>query len=94
MALHELCTNAVKYGALSNEAGRISVGWSVGERLQIRWAESGGPPVARPTRRGFGSRMIERALASELDAKVRVDYRPEGLVVEIDARPPAARVTP
>ena len=89
MALHELCTNATKYGALSNAEGRVSVTWRVepdGEpRLRLTWRESGGPPVSPPERRGFGSRMIERALAAELQGQVRLDFRPEGLVCEIDA---------
>ncbi|MCD6071254.1 MAG: hypothetical protein K0S42_1770, partial [Microvirga sp.] len=67
MALQELATNAVKYGALSNETGAIKIAWSVqsggtGPRLHLRWEETGGPAVRRPLRRGFGSRLIERSL--------------------------------
>lgn len=89
MALHELATNALKYGALSNARGQVSIGWRVSEgpepRLTMRWEEHGGPPVAQPVHRGFGSRMIERALASDLRGTVLLDFRPEGLVCEIDA---------
>lgn len=89
LALHELCTNAVKYGALSNASGRIAVRWSVEDgdpqRLRMTWTESGGPPVAVPSIRGFGSRLIERALAAELGGPVVMDFRPEGLVCTVDA---------
>lgn len=89
MALHELCTNAVKYGALSGEAGRISLEWRQTDgpapRLELVWREEGGPPVSPPTRRGFGLRMIEQALAQDLKGEVHVEFRPEGLVCTIDA---------
>ncbi len=87
MALHELCTNAAKYGALRNEAGRVAIGWALtdGRQLVITWRESGGPAVDVPTRKGFGSRMIERALAADLGATVNFDYAPDGLVVTIIA---------
>jgi len=92
MALHELATNARKYGALANEVGRVSVTWKVTRepegRLSIRWVESDGPVVRPPDRRGFGSRMIERALASELRGDVVLSFPPEGLVCEIDAEMP------
>jgi PAS domain S-box-containing protein len=91
MSLHELCTNAAKYGALSCPDGVVSVVWAVagesgGRRLAFRWAERGGPPVTPPARRGFGSRLIERQLATEFDGSVRLDFRPEGVVCTIDAR--------
>jgi PAS domain S-box-containing protein len=83
MALHELGTNAVKYGALSTLAGRIKVVWTLecGARnvLKLRWQESGGPPVRQPERQGFGSRMIERALKGRQGA-VQFDFAPDGLV--------------
>jgi PAS domain S-box-containing protein len=86
MALHELSTNALKYGALSNDSGTVTVGWSTaGGRLRLEWREAGGPPVTRPTRRGFGSRMIERGLAAELAGTVTIDYAPAGLVCTVDA---------
>lgn len=88
MALHELATNAVKYGALSNGSGRVSVAWEVSrhssERLRFSWRESGGPPVYKPSRRGFGSVMIERGLARELNAQVTLDYAPDGLVFQME----------
>ncbi len=92
MALHELGTNAVKYGALSNDAGIITIDWTVrrGEQttLNLAWRESGGPPVKKPTRTGFGSRLIERSLARELAGDVQLTYEPEGVVCTIDAPVP------
>lgn len=84
MALHELCTNAVKYGALSGDAGRIAITWDIdnaaGEpQFVLRWIERGGPAVAPPENRGFGSSMIERALTSQLSGQVRMDYAVTGL---------------
>ena len=87
MVLHELGTNAVKYGALSVERGRVAIDWrmTVAERptLRLQWRESGGPPVAKPAHRGFGSRMIAAALQGS-DGCVEFDYRPGGLRVEMD----------
>ncbi len=86
MAFHELCTNAVKYGAMSNDVGKVTVRWSVeGGRLRLDWRESGGPPVVPPGRRGFGSRLIERGLAAELRGEVRISYPPDGVACSIDA---------
>ncbi|KAB0681867.1 HWE histidine kinase domain-containing protein [Aureimonas leprariae] len=90
MAVHELATNAVKYGALSNETGTVRFRWTVGPAkdepmLHIRWEESGGPPVEKPRQVGFGSRLIERALASEIGGTTSIDYRPTGLVFTVDA---------
>jgi PAS domain S-box-containing protein len=89
LALHELCTNAVKYGALSNDIGRVAIGWSLQQgdtpHLRMRWVESGGPPVVAPTARGFGSRLIERALAAELGGPVVMEFSREGLVCTIEA---------
>ncbi|MEA3039746.1 MAG: hypothetical protein QOE79_2259 [Sphingomonadales bacterium] len=86
IALHELATNAVKYGALSVPAGRVDLRWErQGPRLVLAWRESGGPPVAEPGREGFGTRMIRRALASELHGTASLDFRREGLVCRIDA---------
>lgn len=88
MALHELATNAVKYGALSNSSGRVGVAWEVArgssEGLRFSWQESGGPPVRKPERPGFGSTMIEYGLARELDAEVVLDYAPDGLVFHVE----------
>jgi two-component sensor histidine kinase len=90
MALHELATNAVKYGALSNKSGTISIGWTVSNgtapaRLTLRWAEAGGPPVEAPGRRGFGSRLIERSLAQDLDGRVEIAFAATGVVCTVDA---------
>ena len=86
MAVHELCTNAIKYGALSGESGHVDITWSDADgRLRWRWRECGGPPVMQPTRTGFGSRMIERALAMQLSGQVTIDYAPAGVVCTIDA---------
>ena len=89
MVFHELATNAAKYGALSNDvAGKIDIAWQVeptpqGDRMRLRWQESGGPPVKPPSRKGFGSRLIEGGLARDLDGEVLLDYDPAGLVCEI-----------
>ena len=90
MAIHELCTNAVKYGALSLSTGTVSIVWQVNEDdaqsvLHLEWTEKGGPKVTPPTRRGFGSRLVERALAMELSGEVRIQYEPAGVVCTIDA---------
>ena len=91
MALHELCTNAVKYGALSTDEGRVAVSWTLGRgeggerRLRLLWQESGGPPVSPPSSRGFGSRMIERALAAELGGTVELQFLPEGVRCVVEA---------
>ena len=86
MALHELCTNAAKYGALSNAGGTVTIDWSIDQAsLTITWRERGGPKVAAPTTKGFGSRMIERAVGADLGATVVFDYQPDGLVCTIVA---------
>ena len=89
IAFHELATNAVKYGALSNDIGTVMISWDTktspdGERLMLTWREKNGPAVVPPTRRGFGSQVIERGLAHELNCKVRLEYLPEGLMCTID----------
>ena len=88
MAFHELCTNAAKYGALANETGRIEIGWEVHEAdpercLHLRWQETGGPKVEAPRQKGFGSRLLERALHREFDAQVTLSFAASGLVCEI-----------
>ncbi|CAN5733446.1 hypothetical protein BH10PSE6_BH10PSE6_50820 [soil metagenome] len=86
MALHELGTNALKYGALSSEAGRVALDWTTEDhRFRLEWRESGGPAVRPPSRTGFGSRMIERGLSAELRGEVKIDYRPTGVVCTIDS---------
>jgi two-component sensor histidine kinase len=81
MALHELFTNAIKYGSLSNETGWVEITWSPAEEAQfeLTWSEHGGPPVSPPVRRGYGSAMMEQALARDLQGEVLVEYRREGL---------------
>jgi PAS domain S-box-containing protein len=86
MALQELATNAVKYGALSNDTGEVRITWRDGDdSLHLTWAEQGGPPVTAPSRRGFGTRLIERSLASDLNGDVRIAFVPSGLVCTVDA---------
>ncbi len=93
MAFHELATNAVKYGALSGDEGRVDIAWSLDERQDsfvLRWNESGGPAVRPPQKRGFGSRLIERGLAQDLGGSVRLEFKPQGIVCTI--RTPLAEV--
>lgn len=89
LALHELATNAVKYGALSNATGRIHIGWSKvaldgSERFIFRWREEGGPPVSRPTEKGFGSAVLEQVMAEQFGVPPRIDFATEGLCYEIN----------
>ena len=98
LALHELATNAVKYGAWSGLQGIVELHWHTalveGEvfDLMLDWIELGGPTVSPPTRRGFGSKLIERGLASELDGAVRLRFDPGGVHCSIRARLPADEV--
>jgi two-component sensor histidine kinase len=90
MALQELATNAVKYGALSNGTGQIKVLWrlnsaSAPNRLNLMWEELDGPPVHEPVRRGFGTRLIERSLAHDLAGEVRIEFAPTGVLCSVDA---------
>ncbi|NVD41766.1 PAS domain S-box protein [Ensifer sp. HO-A22] len=92
LAIHELATNAAKYGALSAAQGKVRISWRLGEgheganaRLHFRWAEQGGPTVKPPTKKGFGSRLVERFLAAELNGRSTISYDPAGVVCEIDA---------
>ncbi|MGJ4802439.1 sensor histidine kinase [Luteimonas sp. SDU82] len=96
MALHELCTNATKYGALSVAEGRVRIHWSLedeaaGARLLLEWRESGGPPTRPPERGGFGTRLLQRGLQHDLGGKVILDFNPEGLRCRIDAPLPNAQ---
>ena len=91
MALQELATNAVKYGALSSPRGQIKVSWTLGNasaphELHLTWEEAEGPPVREPAQRGFGTRLIERSLAQELGGAVRIEFPPTGIVCSITAR--------
>lgn len=89
MVFHELATNAVKHGALSNGGGgQIDISWRVepssqGRSMRLQWLESGGPRVTAPLHKGFGSRLIQTGLALDLDGQVRLDYAPTGLTCEI-----------
>ena len=90
MALHELTTNAIKYGALSNEDGRVTVSWGmVPQTAQpefwLRWQETGGPAVTPPQSRGFGTRMIERILAANTNGSASLDFNPEGVCFKMSA---------
>ena len=91
LVLHELATNAAKYGALSTPAGRIGLDWSRkgGANVELVWTERGGPPLQPPSRKGFGTRMIE-ASASQINGTVHIDYAPEGLRVRFEFSPPEA----
>jgi PAS domain S-box-containing protein len=96
LALHELATNAAKYGALSVEQGKVKLEWAVMDgmvpALRIEWGESGGPTVVPPQRRGFGSRLIERGLAHEVDGEVDLDFSPGGVSCRVVV-PLSSRVT-
>ena len=88
MTIHELTTNAAKYGALSENAGRIAVTWQIvpgagAARLHLGWRESNGPLVLPPTRRGFGTRLITGGIVRELDGEVHLDFQPSGLVFSL-----------
>ncbi len=96
LALHELATNATKYGALTGPDGTVSIHWTVGANhtLSFFWRESGGPVVAVPNRRGFGSVLIERIVASYFDGSATLDFLPEGvsfqltgIIAPLDAAP-------
>jgi two-component sensor histidine kinase len=86
MMLNELCTNTTKFGALSVPAGRIDICWTIDEetkRLHLTWTEKDGPPVHQPTRRSFGTRMIE-TLGKQLDGDARLAYEPTGFLYVLD----------
>lgn len=98
LAVHELCTNAVKHGALGAEGGRVSVAWDVGEaperRLRLTWQEQGGPPVRPRATAGFGTRLLERLFAAEPGGRAELDYRPDGLRVRLEFGLPEAGPEP
>ena len=89
LALHELATNASKYGALSNDVGKVKITWSADHaeprHFHFAWQERGGPVVVEPTTRGFGSRLIERATAAAFEGKVKLIFDPEGVLWTIEA---------
>jgi PAS domain S-box-containing protein len=84
LALHELMTNAVKYGSLSMPEGRLTVSWDAdGDEICIYWIESNGPPVVASENSGFGRNLLETAIGASLDGSVELKFKPEGLVCEI-----------
>ena len=91
MVIHELCTNAVKHGALSAPAGHVSISWAVSfsssdnlKRFRLHWKESGGPRVHEPSRKSFGSRLIEQALPGQLQGEARLRFEPDGVSCEVN----------
>ena len=89
MAFHELITNAVKYGALSVPKGKVKIHWHVipgpeGDKVRLCWEESGGPPVKEPTRKGFGTKLIQAILSSSINGTVDLNFAPTGVVCCID----------
>jgi len=85
MILHEIATNAAKYGALSNDSGTVTLDWEIleedaGRKLRLIWTEAGGPQVTAPVHRGFGSRLIERSARDQLGGEATVDFLPRGVV--------------
>ena len=86
LALHELATNALKYGALSTQTGRVTMTWTLADgMLDFHWTESGGPPVAEPTRRGFGTTLITQNLNSAFSGRAEVFYEPGGVEFRLHA---------
>jgi two-component sensor histidine kinase len=90
LAVHELATNAVKYGALAQDGGQVRIAWhtegqGADSRFYLHWRERGGPPVAAPARTGFGSRLIRGALGGDMHGTVRMAFDPEGLDCRIEA---------
>jgi len=87
LMLHELATNAAKYGALASPEGEVDLAWRLDDdadqRLTLRWKETGGPAVVAPERKGFGHQLIEKSSRLELDGEARIDFRPDGVEAEI-----------
>jgi two-component sensor histidine kinase len=88
MIVHEMATNAAKYGALSNDTGTIALDWEVitenaRQKVRLVWTEAGGPPVTAPVRRGFGSRLIERSARDQLGGEATIDFLPRGVVYTV-----------
>jgi two-component sensor histidine kinase len=85
LALHELATNAAKYGALSDPKGRVRIEWELNpESLWLVWIEDGGPPVSRPSMQGFGTKLINSSIQGQLNGKVTFDWQPSGLRCEMN----------
>jgi two-component sensor histidine kinase len=88
MIVHEIATNAAKYGALSNDTGTVTVDWEIitaddKPKLRLIWTEAGGPQVTGPVHRGFGSRLIERSVRDQLGGEATVDFLPGGVVCTV-----------
>jgi two-component sensor histidine kinase len=92
LTLHELATNAMKYGSLSSGQGRVAISWTITDgdenwrTLDFVWEETGGPNVTQPTSKGFGSRLISRVLAADFNGDVRINYAPDGVVCVMTAK--------
>jgi two-component sensor histidine kinase len=87
MVLNELCTNAVKYGALSNSSGRVEITAAIedsGDQFRLTWTERGGPVVVAPTRRSFGTQLIEHSFVSQLKGEAQLSFEPAGVVCVLD----------
>jgi len=88
LAVHELATNAVKYGALSDDSGCVQVSWRVDQikpMFHFSWRESGGPSIEKPTKKGFGSQLIARVLTADFGAEVETTYEPDGVICRLTA---------
>ena len=84
LALHELSTNAIKYGALSNKRGKVKIFWSIdNECFRFYWNESGGPKVSKPKQKGFGSKLIERLLPVSFNGRANLNYDAKGVSFEL-----------
>jgi two-component sensor histidine kinase len=87
MIIHEIATNAAKYGAMSNDTGIVAIDWEAIDgpkpKLRLIWTETGGPPVVAPVHRGFGSRLIERSARDQLGGEATVDFLPRGVVYTV-----------
>ena len=95
MALHELATNAVKYGSLSNATGCVEIAWAVEEdAFCMSWREDGGPEVATPAEIGFGTTVLDKMTASSLSGDVSIDYAPDGVVWQLRCPLSALRDSP
>jgi len=86
LGMHELASNARRYGSLSNGTGNVRVRWRIeGDRLRFEWRERGGPTVREPATGGYGMRIVERVLAAEFGGSARIDFEPDGIVFRLDA---------
>ncbi|UHD47407.1 hypothetical protein LUX29_09650 [Aureimonas altamirensis] len=93
LAIHELATNAAKYGALSNEAGVVAMSWGMLDgKFRFDWIETGGPTVVAPESRGFGSKLIERIVASYFEGEGHISFDPIGIHFKLTGAPEAALV--